>query len=229
MSRSDAQPWFDAALQLLDLRRQDRVLVLHGEPEQVRALAALVGTRGEITVVQPDRALAETIANFELSPVEVLAHDTRGDERFGSFDAMLIAPRWAPGWADGAYAELPLQNLRPGGRLVLDLPAPAMIPELAAACGELGWSDERLAPLRGLGDDRLAEILRTAGLRRVQALLGSHLLQLDSPFDLVDAFAGPLAGNDEQRSELGQALVRRLGTTGAVDVLVHRTRVQALR
>lgn len=58
---------------------------------------------------------------------------------------------------------------------------------------------------------------------------GSHLVHLESPFDLVDGFAPCLPITEAQRTELGQGLVRRLGTTGACDVVVHRTRVQALR
>jgi hypothetical protein len=229
MPRVDAQPWFEAAVQLLDLRRQDRVLVLHAEPQQVRSLAACVGSRGEVTAVQPDRESAETIAAFELPQVEVMAHTTRGDESFGSFDALLAVPRADPGWAKGAYADLPHHNLRPGGRLVLDLPGPDMVPDLHAVGRELGWSSKRLSPLRGYSDDQLAEVLRNAGLRAVQTLLGSHLLHLDSPYDLVDAFADALAATETQRTDLGQALVRRFGTTGAVDALVHRTRLVARR
>ena len=223
------QPWFHAAVQLLDLRHEDRVLAMHADPEQVRGLAALVGKGGELTVLQPDRLLAEKIAAMALPQVEVLAHATAGDERFGTFDAMLVAPRSQPNWHKGAYAELPRRNLRPGGRLVLDLPAPDMVPPLLAVCREMGLGEEAVAPLCGLRDDELAEILRNAGLRRVQALLGSHLVHLESPFDLVDGFAPCLPITEAQRLELGQGLVRRLGTTGACDVVVHRTRVQALR
>ncbi len=229
MTQPDGQPWFHAALQLLDLRRQDRVLMLHAEPSQVRDATALVGGRGEVTVVQPDRATAEAIAAMALPQVEVLAHTTHGDEHFGSFDAVLVAPHWQLPWAKGAYAELPRRNLRPGGRLVFDLPAPDMLPNLSAACTDLGWPDERLALLRGLRDDELTDILRNAGLRRVQALLGTHLLNLDSPFALSEAFCDRLRLGEQERTELGRALVHRLGSTDAVDILVHRTRVQALR
>lgn len=223
------QPWFHAAVQLLDLRREDRVLAMHADPEQVRSLAVLIGKGGELTVLQPDRSLAEAIATMELPQVEVLAHATTGDERFGTFDAMLVAPMSQPDWMKGAYAELPRRNLRPGGRLVLDLPAPDMVPPLLAACREMGLEATAVAPLCGLRDDELADILRNAGLRRVQALLGSHLIHLESPFDLVDLWAPCLQLNEPQRLELGQGLVRRVGTTAACDVLVHRTRVQALR
>jgi SAM-dependent methyltransferase len=229
MQRADGQPWFLAALELLDLRRQDRVLVLDATPSQVRVVAAVVGSRGAVTVVEPERAPAEAIAAMDLPNVEVLAHRTSGTERFGAFDALLVAPLCAPPWPEAAFAELPRHNLRPGGRLVLDLPGPEMAPDLAAVWLERGLAPERLAPLRGIADDRLAALLRDAGLRRVQALLGSHLLAAESPFDHVDALTAALQTTDAERRDLGDALVRRLGTTGRAELLVHRTRVQALR
>lgn len=227
--RPDGQPWFQAALQLLDLRRQDRVLLLHAEPHQVRAIGALVGHQGQVTVVQPSRNTAEAIAALALPQVEVFAHATHGDERFGTFDALLMAPPWQPDWPLGAYGELPRRNLRPGGRLVLDLPAPDTVPPLAAACRALGWPDAHLAPLRGCADDELTGVLRNAGLRHVQVLLAAHLLHLESPFDLTEEFCDRLHLGEQERTELGRALVSGFGSTQAVDVLVHRTRLQAQR
>lgn len=229
MTRTDGQPWFHAALQLLDLRARDRVLLVQAGPVQVRDVALLVGKSGEVTVAQADRGLAEAIAALALPQVEVLLHPTVGDEQFGTFDAMLVAPRWQPTWVPGAYAELPRRNLRPGGRAVFDLPAPDMIPDLLAACRELGWPAPWLDLLCGRRDDEITEVLRNAGLRSVQSLLGAHLLSLDSPFDLSEDLCDRLHLGEQERTELGRALVRRLGGTGPAEVMVHRTRVQARR
>ncbi|MBM4059813.1 MAG: hypothetical protein FJ265_01780 [Planctomycetes bacterium] len=229
MDSCRAAPWFHAALELLDLRRQDRVLAFHAGPAAVRSLAALVGGAGVVTVVQPDPAAAGAVQALGLPMVEVAAMEARGDERFGTFDAMLVAPRWLPAWPLGAYAGLPRINLRPGGRLVVDVPAPDAVPQLTAACRDLGWPETRLQPLRGQRDDDLTGALRDAGLRHVRATLAAHLLHLDSPFDATDQLGAPLDVGEQERQELGRALVQRLGTTGGADVLVHRTRVQALR
>jgi hypothetical protein len=229
MVRADALPWFQAALQLLDLRPRDRALVLHGTPEQVRAVANRVGGKGQVTAVHADRAVAEAIATLDLPGVEVLAHVVLGDEQFASFDALLAAPTTTPAWPLGAFGELPRQNLRPGGRYVVDVPGPEMVPELAAAALETGVPAAHLQPLRGIADDTLGDVLRHAGLRSVQTLLGSHLLHLDSPFEAVELFAVALALTPREHEDLARAMVRRCGTTGAVDLLAHRTRVQARR
>ncbi len=223
------QPWFQDAVDLLDLRRQDRVLAIHTDSRQVRALATLVGKNGALTVVQPDRAVAEEIAELGLPHVEIFAHQLTGTERFGAFDALLCAVTTRPDLPLGAYGELPRRNLRPGGRLAIDLPAPDMLPLLRAAALESGMAEARLLCLSGPGDDALSDVLRNAGLRRVQSLLGSHLLHLESPHELVDLVAGPLGLTDAERADLGAALVRSTGSTAAVEVLAHRTRLQALR
>ncbi len=229
MTLAAKQPWFQDAVDVLDLRRQDRVLVVHPDPKQARALSSVVGKAGALTIVQPDRAMAQAIAELDLPHVEIFAHVLNGDERFGSFDALLCAPLTDLALALGAYGELPRRNLRPGGRLAFDLPAPDMLPAASAAAKSLGWAPDRLRPLSGPADDALADVLRNAGLRRVQGLLGTHLLHLESPFELVDLVAEALHLDAAGRGELGDALVRQLGSTGAVETLVHRTRLQALR
>src|SRR5690606_9313468 len=105
-----------------DLRQKDRVLAIHTDPRQVRALATLVGKGGALTVVQPDRTIAESLAELNLPHVEILANVLVGTERFGSFDALLCATTLCPDLPIGAYGELPRRNLRPGGRLAIDLP-----------------------------------------------------------------------------------------------------------
>jgi hypothetical protein len=229
MSPCDEKPWFHAAVQLLDVRRQDRLLALYCDPRQTRDLATLVGGRGELIVLMPDREMAQSVAEQGWPQVSVLAHEVKGNESFGSFDAMLVAPTTGPLLPSGAFAELSLRNLRPGGRLVVDVPGPDMVPDLCLAWQQLDWPRSRYEPLLGIGDDTLAGILRSAGLRGVHGVLGAHLLHPATPADLVDAFAPSFALTDVERVELTHALVRCRGGHGPFDVLVHRTRLQALR
>jgi hypothetical protein len=228
MPLSDPEPWLQAAIGLLDVRRQDRLLACDVGVERARALATLVGREGELVVVC-DAANGERLAGLGLPQVHVLAHRLAGDEHFGTFDAMLVVRASGPLLPIGAYPELARRNLRPGGRFVVDLPGAAMVPDLASAWSHLGWDRDRLAPLCGVADDALADTLRGAGLRNVHSVLGGHLLHAPSPDDFVQVFAGALALSDEEQVELTRAIVRDKGGTGPLDVLVHRTRLSALR
>ena len=229
MPIAEQQPWFHAAIGLLDVRRQDRLLAIDTDIPQARDLAALVGNRGELVLVLRDRETAERLVDLGLPQLQVYAHELTGDERIGTFDAALIAPCAGPLLALGAYADLARHNLRPGGRLVVDVPGPDMVPDLATAWADLGWDRGRLAPLHGISDDHFADVLRNAGLRNVHAVLGAHLLHLQAPAELVDTFAQPLGLDDEARLQLSHAVLRRRGEAGPFDALVHRTRLQALR
>jgi hypothetical protein len=197
MSDYGGHPWFGAALGLVEPRRQDRaLLVCPASVHHARAVAAQVGTRGSVMVVEPERALAEQIADAELPQVEVLALTPSGDERFGTFDVMVCCPFGLPPWPLDLWGEVARANLRPGGRLVVDLPGAEMSPDAAACLVELG-REEALQPFRGPSEE--------------------------------DLLAAPLRLADAQREELGRALTRRLETTGGVEVLIHRTRVSAMR
>jgi len=226
---ADGQPWFHAAVQLLDLRSKDRILCLACTAREASALANVVGSRGELTVVLADREAAEAIAAHAPANVEVVVRRLDGSEQFGSFDALLAAPRWGPLPLVDAFAGIARHNLRPGGRCVVDVPAPEMLPELAGAAIELGWTSDRLSNLRGIADDDLAAAMQAAGLRGVHSLLATHLLHAGTPLELVDLFAAALPVPPAERIELAHAIVRRRASPGGLDALVHRTRVQAQR
>lgn len=225
----ELQPWLRAAIGLLDVRRQDRLLAVDVGVDHARSLATLVGGHGSLTVVLGDRVAAEHVASFELPQVTVLAHPLAGGEQFGTFDALLLAPPTGPLLPPGAYGDLARANLRPGGRFVVDLPGADLVPDLTAVVQELGWPANRVLPLQGIADDQLAEVLRNAGLRSVSGVLGAHLLHLASPGDLVDGYADVLRLDEAERLQLTHALVRRRKGTGPLDVLVHRTRLMGQR
>jgi hypothetical protein len=230
MSVLGVLPWFAAAAELLDLRRQDRVLLIGpGQNEHVRSIASAVGRSGAITVLEPDRERAEAIAALELAQVEVLALQPVGGESFGSFDAVLHCPMLLPTLPLAGYGEVALHNLRPGGRYVVDVPGPEMIPDVAAAADRLTDAQDWLPRLRGPSEVDLAGALRLAGLRRVETALGSHLLTLPSVHDLAEWLANGLGLGVAATVELAAALRARLRGTSPAELLVHRTRVHAIR
>lgn len=222
-------PWFSATTSLLDLRRQDRVLVAGaGAPAHVRAILAVIGSHGSLMVIEPNRALAEAIAELEHPSLEVLAISPAGSERFGSFDALLSCPAGLPEWPVANYGSILRSNLRPGGRFVLDLPAPDAAPDLLAAWLDAGGTPQDLEALVGPDAATLAEELQREGLRSVHAAFGSHLLDLHSPHDLIALFAPALPAAHDL-PDLDLMLARRLKTTGPAQSLVHRTRVHGQR
>ncbi len=224
-----AQPWFDSALERLDVRRGNRLLAIDPSISEVVALRSVIGNSGQLTLVVQDRQIAEQLAGHQWPELTVFSHETTGGETFGTHDSILIAPRTGPLLAVENYAQLIRNNLRPGGRFVIDLPAQSMLPDLVTAWQELGWEEEQMQPLQGVTDIELTEATRIAGLRSVKSALGSHLIHASSPAELAAAFAEPLAIDDDQITELGHAIVRIRKDSGPIDALVHRTQVSGQR
>lgn len=224
-----AQPWFDSALERLDVRRGNRLLTIDPSISEVVALRSVVGNSGQLSLVVQDRQIAEQFAEHQWPNLTVFSHETTGGETFGTHDSILVAPRTGPLLPVENYAQLIRNNLRPGGRFVIDLPAQSMLPDLLTAWQELGWDEEQTQPLRGVTDLELTAATRKAGLRGVQSALGSHLIHASSPAELAAAFAEPLAIDEEQITELGHAIVRVKKDSGPIDALVHRTQVGGQR
>jgi hypothetical protein len=229
--RDGDPPWLARTLQVLDLRRRDRLLlVLPGSVMLARSAASLVGSQGEVTVLEPRRRIAEAIAEA-LPRASVLALEPTGDERFGSFDAVLVIPFAVPMHPAELWAGLVAANLRPGGRFAIDLPAPDPMPDvrLAAMDAHLPCAEQFTAELRGPDEEALTQALQARGLRRVETLLGTHLVQFASPFDLADLATQALRLDADQRLLLGEAIARRLQSTASIETLMHRTSVAGMR
>lgn len=222
-------PWFDSALERLELRKGNRVLALEPRLQDVVAVRAAIGDSGEATIVLRDRQQAEQLAERALPGLRVLAHDTDGGETFATFDSVLVVPHTGPLLPADRYAELLRNNLRPGGRFVVDLPAADMLPDLRAAWLELGWDEERLMPVTGPSDVALVEALREAGLRSVQSALGSHLVRVPSAGEFAAAFSDDLRLEGDEVAELGHALVRKRQESGPMELLIHRSQASGQR
>jgi hypothetical protein len=223
------QPWLDDALEQLDLRRDDRCLVLTcPTPAHVAAVSRVVGKTARIVVVEPDQELAEFAARGKHENLEVLAYEPEGHERFGTFDALLACPLTTIGWSIEVWTELIVANLRPGGRFVLDLPAETLCDPLIRAWSQVEGEPRALEQITGPSESELAETLRRRGLRGVEASMGTHLAHLESPYVLAE-FVGSLIEDPEMQANLARTLVEQMQTTDGVDVVFHRTRVHGLR
>ncbi|MFK7738897.1 MAG: hypothetical protein AB8H80_01140 [Planctomycetota bacterium] len=224
-----AAPWFDSAIARLEARKGNRLLALAPRRDEAQQLLALIGKAGELTLVLTDEALADDLAGRDWPGLRLLLLEATGEETFGTFDSLLICPTTGPVLPADACATLVRKNLRPGGRFVVDVPAPDMVPDLRAAWLELGWDEERLQPISGPSDIEVVDAMRTAGLRGVESSLGSHLLHVPSAGDLVASFATPLGLTDAEEVELRDAVVRHRKDAHALDALVHRTQVSGQR
>jgi hypothetical protein len=229
--RERPQPWFLRALQVLDLRKKDRVLLAEpGSVASARAVQQAIGPHGELTVLAPHRPRAQAIA-VALPAADGLAVAIDGDDRFGTFDAVLASPFAGPLPPVASWGALLHANLRPGGRFALDLPAPTLLPDVLTASRALPppCADRIAAVLSGPEGDEVLAALQPLGLRRVETLLGTHLLTFGSPLDLLDLIVDVVRMDEDERSALGDALVRTLGTTAEVETLAHRNAVTGMR
>lgn len=228
MASHDPEPWAPAAIRSLDVRPGDRVLACCVSLATARMLAAEVGREGLLMVVG-DARTAHQLANLRMPWLQAYAHALHGGERFGTFDAVLVCAMAPPPLPLAAWAALARDNLRLGGRVVLDLPGARSAPDLDAAAAAAGWPADRLAALAGVDDAGLVAALTTAGLRDARRELAATLLRAGSPADAVAGFARPLDLDDAAQRDLAAGLVRHARTTGPIELLVHRTRVVAKR
>ncbi len=223
------QPWLADAMEQLDLRKRDRCLLLGcPTPAHVAAVSQAVGSTARIVVVEPDAELAERAARGGHERMEVLAHTPDGHESFGTFDALLACPLTTMDWSLDLWAELIVRNLRPGGRFVLDLPAENMCEPLTRAWREVGGDPDALRLITGPTESELAATMRERGLRNVEASMGTHLANLESPYVLARLLLS-LDADASLQTDLELKLVESLQTNSEIAVVFHRSRIHGLR
>ncbi|MGE3171939.1 MAG: hypothetical protein AB7O97_04885 [Planctomycetota bacterium] len=224
-------PWLERTLQVLDLRRRDRLLLVQpGGVALAVAVAGVVGDRGEITVLEPRRRAAEAIAKA-LPRAAVLAYEPSAEEHFGVFDAVLALPLAEPPLPIEVWASLTATNLRPGGRFVVDLPGSDPFPDarLAAIDANLPCAARFAIELAGPNEADLVQALIARGLRRVEPLLGTHLVRFGSPFDLAELVGRALRLDEDEQLALGEAIARRTQSTSTIETLAQRTAIAGMR
>jgi SAM-dependent methyltransferase len=228
---SHEPPWLPRALQALDVRRGERLLLcLPGSDEIAVAVRSTLGSGGSLTVIEPRRAAADAIARA-LPDATVALADVQPGFRVGSFDAVLALP-FAPPPRDAAvWAAFVAANLRPGGRFVLDLPAPIPMPDVleAARDARLPCANFLAEHWTGPDADELAKCLRAQGLRRAETLLGTHLVLFASPFEITDVLVAELRLPADQAYELGSSIARRAHATADLELRALRSAVVGMR
>ena len=70
---------------------------------------------------------------------------------------------------------------------------------------------------------------REYGLRKVEALVGTHLVRAENPRRLAEFATTTLATPRDLVESLHVELTARLGTNGPIEVIFHRTRVHGMR
>ena len=228
---SHEPPWLPRALQVLDVRRDDRLLLcLPGSDEVAISVHSALSREGRLTVLEPRREAAAAIAK-SLPEASVALTDIDAGLQVGTFDAVLVLP-FAPRPRDPAtWAEFIQRNLRPGGRFCIDLPAPEPMPDVieAALEGNLACTARIQETFTGPTAEDLADALKKRGVRRAETLLGAHLVAFGSPFEVSDLLAHELRLPADEAFELGSSLSRRLRSTAGVELRVLRSAVAGMR
>ena len=134
-----------------------------------------------------------------------------------------------PDWPLPRWGEIALRNLRPGGHFVVDLPAESLCELLAEAWSASGGDPAALAAWSGPSDTELAAALRELGLRRVEGVVGTHLVRIESPRALADFAVACLGDPGDLAETLVLTLAERLRTNSAAEVIFRRTRVHGMR
>ena len=223
------QPWLADAMERLDLRDQDRCLVLGcPTPAHVGAVSQAVGHNALIVVVEPDEELAEHTATGQHETLEVMNFEPDPDESLGSFDAILACPLTTMGWSAAHWSQLIVRNLRPGGRFVLDLPAESFCEPMRRAWSDVGGDLDELADVHGPSESTLADALRDRGLRNVEAAIGTHLVRLETPFVLANLLES-IEADPACLDDFGRRLVELLQTNGEAELVLHRTQLHGIR
>lgn len=231
MTDGSVPPWLPGALELADVRRKDRVLLVHPHGARVvRAVEQLAGTAGSLTVVAPNEAQSVALAQaLEGSTARIGHQFFHGHETYGTFDVAIVCPTTMFEGTLRGLAQCLRGNLRPGGRFVVDLPSESPPPFLAGAMQALHWDEARQQAFHGPSEEQLATALREAGLRRVEPALTANLLRIASTHDLAELWGTPLGFDSRRSLAFGTALASQLRSLGDTEVLVHRTRVHGIR
>lgn len=224
------EPWFPDALEAAGLSPGRRALLLTAfGPEQTRAVLARIGTEGTLTVIEPDRYRAASLQGVEHPGLAVLGYRPDGDENFGVHDCVLAVPPIIDDWPLNHWGSIARHNLRPGGRLVLDLPHLRHAEAIAECLTEAGAPPHRTSRWNGVDDRGLARLLRADGLRGIETRMVTHVVRFPTTREAAIRVGALLDLDEDRIAGLHLALTRRFRASEGIELVFQRTRAVAMR
>lgn len=228
MATIDSEPWWETVLEQLHLRPAERVLMLQAAPPAgVAGVLHAIGGPGRLVVVEPRRNVALQLA--EVGRIEVLPLAPAGSELLGSFDAFVSAPLTMPRWPLQTTFSLAIRNLRPGGRIMIDLPGHPMSEDLVSAYEVTGGHPEDLAPWFGPQRDELQTILQNVAMRSPGVSEHHYMVRFESPLLLARMACELAPAAEPLQEDLTLRLIERMKTTGGADYVLRRISVTGMR
>ncbi|MBI5850923.1 MAG: hypothetical protein HZB39_07830 [Planctomycetes bacterium] len=224
------EPWFEDVLRAAAIARGARVLVLEAHsPAQSAAILVRIGASGALTVVEPDPERAAAVDALAHPGLGVLAYRAQRGDDLGMHDVVLCCPPAIDADRSGELLALAVRNLRPGGRLVFDLPANGQCDALRAAWTEIGAPAEGLAPFLGVDTGAFTDELGSRALRQRETAELSYLVRFASPLDVATRVAELCGAGEAVAEALRIVLTSRLETIGEVELPFRRVRATAMR
>lgn len=224
-------PWLPRTLNALELRKSERVLLcLSGSSATASAVRSLLSRGGRLTVLETRWSTSHEVGgNFEHT--ECIVGDVEPGSHVGRFDIVIVNPLAPPPRDTWIWSDFVARNLRPGGRYCIDLPAPDPAPDALAAAHDSNLACAAAIEKRFQGPpvEELVAALRRSGLRTAEALLGTHLVQFESPFDVSHLLGAELRLDADEATDLGEAIARRCKTSAALEIRMQRSTVVGMR
>ena len=230
MDPLDLQPWLGDCLEVLEPNLGERVIQIGGHPRPMTAaLRRAVGPAGRVTVLEADRTDAELAATDAASGVEIVHAALSPPPSLGRHDCLIAVRESGDLFPARQQIALVRTNLRPGGRFLIDLPAPKPCELLQEAWRAAGGPQSSIASWTGPDANQLAEEFTASGMRGVEGASTTHLVRAESPRMLA---AWLMARTDEAEPDLHDsltiALTEAFRDQGPCDAVVHRSRVRGI-
>lgn len=211
--------------------KSERVLLcLSGSPETASAVRGLLSRNGKLVVLETRWSTSHDVGG-NCEQTDCIVGDVEPGLQVGRYDVVIVNPLAPPPRDCWIWSDFVAKNLRPGGRYCIDLPAPDPAPDALAAARDanLPCADAIARRFQGPPVEDLAAALRRSGTRSAEALLGTHLVRFESPFDVAHLLGTELRLDADDATDLGEAIARRCKTSASVEIRMQRSTVVGMR